>query len=317
MDGSTVLTDLITSSPVQVFNQAKFVVRVAFSPDGRWLATASYDRTINVYENTHAPLLGVRADEYHAVAEEVGEEVPIIDREDDPELACEPGLGYVLRHTVKTEGNPEALLFHPRSEWVIWTERGGFEMKYLRLPSAPIAGEDVAMDGAEGDGVKPWDTCSKSFNAHPGDTHVSFSVLDMALHPSGRMIACVTGDHASGGERVLVYGTELDEVSFASGDCCLRSPSSATGPPRQVPRDRSSATGSPRQGTVLQRVRTLTPDATPGQRLHRLRERCVRPPPRRVDWRRHGCRDFYTWRRTRAQFSGRKGWDKAQDPRPR
>lgn len=226
MDGSTVLTDLVTSTPVQTFRQTKFVVRVCFSADGRWLATASYDRTINIYENTHTPALGVRGDEYHAAAEEghIGDEVPIIDREDDPELACEPGLGYVLRHTVTTEGNPEAVLFHPKAEWMIWTERGGYEMKYLRLPtpSAPSAGsatsssttgEDIAMDGP-GDNVQPWETRSKSFNAHPGDTHVSFSVLDMALHPSGRMIACVTGDHASGGERVLVYGTELDEVSF-------------------------------------------------------------------------------------------------------
>lgn len=239
MDGSTVITDLVTSTPVQTLQQTKFVVRVCFSPDGRWLSTASYDRTINVYETTHRPSLGVRADEYHAAAEGggVGDEVPIIDRDDDPELACEPGLGYVLRHTVKTEGNPEALLFHPRSEWMIWTERGGFEMKYLRLPGersergergesvigvgtgagTQSAGEDVAMDGVDGtEGVKPWDIRSKSFNAHPGDTHVSFSVLDMALHPSGRMIACVTGDHASGGERVLVYGTELDEVSLSS-----------------------------------------------------------------------------------------------------
>lgn len=226
MDGSTVLTDLVTSTPVQSFSQGKFVVRVAFSADGRWLATASYDRTINVYEDTHAPVLGVRADEYHAAAEAAGEELPLVDRDDDPALACEPGLGYTLRHTVHTDGNPEALLFHPRAEWVIWTERGGFEMKYLRLPgerSEPPAASrqdaDIAMDGAGPEGAgKPWDTRSKSFNAHPGDTHVSFSVLDMALHPSGRLIACVTGDHASGGERVLVYGTELDEVSQTRQD---------------------------------------------------------------------------------------------------
>lgn len=54
---------------------------------------------------------------------------------------------------------------------------------------------------------------TKSFNPHPMDTHVSFSVLNMALHPSGRMIACQTGDGRGGtGERVLLYGVEPDEV---------------------------------------------------------------------------------------------------------
>lgn len=86
------------------------------------------------------------------------------------------------------------------------------------------------MDGSgEGStGVRAWETRSKSFNAHPGDTHVSFSVLDMALHPSGRLIACVTGDHASGGERVLVYGTEPDEVS--AGERSELARQSQTGP---------------------------------------------------------------------------------------
>lgn len=124
MDGSTVLTDLVTRAPVQSFKQGKFVVRVCFSADGRWLATASYDRTIHIYETAYAPALGVRAAEYHQAAEAgAGDEVPIIDAEDDPELACEPGLSYQLRHTLHTDGNPEAVLFSPRGEWLIWTDR--------------------------------------------------------------------------------------------------------------------------------------------------------------------------------------------------
>lgn len=45
------------------------------------------------------------------------------------------------------------------------------------------------------------------------DTHVSFSVLNMSLHPSGKIIAFQTGDNrGSSGERILFYGTEADET---------------------------------------------------------------------------------------------------------
>ena len=56
-------------------------------------------------------------------------------------------------------------------------------------------------------------TKTKTFNPHPMDTHVSFAILNLALHPSGRIIACQTGDHRGGaGERVLLYGVEPEET---------------------------------------------------------------------------------------------------------
>lgn len=61
---------------------------------------------------------------------------------------------------------------------------------------------------------------NKSFNPHPYDTHISFSVLNMCVHPSGKLVACQTGDHAgNAGERILLYGVDLDDVS----DLCCQS----------------------------------------------------------------------------------------------
>ncbi|ORY33390.1 WD40-repeat-containing domain protein [Naematelia encephala] len=176
MDGTTVLTDLITSQTLQTWKSGKFVVRVAFSPDGRFLATASYDRNVVVYEAL-------------ATAEP---DIPL-DETDDAALACEPDLRYEEKHRIKVDSNPEAILFHPMSEWLMYTLRESHQLYYVHLGS--------------------WQVRTKSFNPHPFDTHVSFSVLNMALHPSGRIVACQTGDHRGGsGERILLYGIEPDET---------------------------------------------------------------------------------------------------------
>jgi hypothetical protein len=121
-----------------------------------------------------------------------------LDANDDPDAAADPALRYELRKRVETEGNPEALLFHPAGTWLMYTQRGSPELHYLGLPS-----------DSEGE----WLERTKSFNAHPLDTHVSFAVLDLALHPSGRMFGAITGDHAGpGAERVLLYGVEPEET---------------------------------------------------------------------------------------------------------
>jgi WD40 repeat protein len=203
MDGTTVLTDLITGTTLQTLPATKFVVRVAFSSDGRWLAAASYDHSISLYEASGLATA--------APADEDADDYIPLDDSDDADLAMDPELRYTLRHRVATDANPEAMLFHPASSWLIYTVRGSCEMHYLGLP---------AREDGDGDDWG-WPTRSKSFNPNPLDAHVSFAVLDMSLHPSGRMIACITGDHASSGERVLLYGVEPDEVSgtSSSGAC--------------------------------------------------------------------------------------------------
>ncbi|OCF34194.1 hypothetical protein I316_04144 [Kwoniella heveanensis BCC8398] len=192
MDGTTVLTDLITNEPLQTFRSQKFVVRVAFSADGRYMATASYDHHIVLY---HA--VGP------ATPEPLSEDDIPLDESDDPLLASEPMLRYEEVHRVKVDSNPESIIFHPQSTYLMYTVRSSHLLYYLRLhqPSgSPL-------------GPRSWETITKSFNPHPMDNHVSFSVLNMALHPSGKIIACQTGDHrGNAGERILLYGVEPEET---------------------------------------------------------------------------------------------------------
>ena len=182
-DGNrTVLTDLITSQPLQTFKSTKFVVRVAFSPCGSFFATASYDRHIVIYSATSSALPPALTED----------DIPM-DETDDPALACDPLLRYEAAHSITVESNPEAMLFHPDSTYLLYTLRSSHLLHYLDLQT--------------------WERKSKRFNPHPLDTHISFSVLNLALHPSKRIIACQTGDHRGGsGERILLYGIEPDET---------------------------------------------------------------------------------------------------------
>ncbi|OCF61437.1 hypothetical protein L486_01085 [Kwoniella mangroviensis CBS 10435] len=192
MDGTTVLTDLITSQPLQTFKSTKFVVRVAFSPDGHFMATCSYDHHIVVYKANGS-----------AVPPPLDEDDIPLDDTDDLLLASEPTLRYHEVHRIKVDSNPEAILFHPESTWLMYTLRSSHLLYYARLPSS----DDTMSE------IKDWETSTKSFNPHPMDNHVSFSILNMALHPSKKIVACQTGDHRGNtGERILLYGIEPEDT---------------------------------------------------------------------------------------------------------
>jgi len=146
------------------------------------MVTASYDHNIVIYSSTSS-----------ATPPEPGEDDIPLDETDDPSLACDPELRYAEVKRIKVDSNPEAILFHPSSTWLLYPVRSSHLLYYMRLDT--------------------WETQTKSFNPHPMDTHVSFSILNMALHPSGRILACQTGDHRGGaGERVLLYGVEPKET---------------------------------------------------------------------------------------------------------
>ena len=175
-DSRTVLTDIITRQSIQSFKSAKFVVRVAFSHDGLYLATASYDRHVVVYKAT-TPATST---------------FEVLDETDDPNLACDPLLLYEECYRIQTDSNPEAIAFTP--EWLMYTLRSSHLLYYVHLGT--------------------WATRTKSFNPHPLDTHVSFSVLNLSIHPSGKIVACQTGDHRGGtGERILLYDVDPNQAS--------------------------------------------------------------------------------------------------------
>lgn len=80
MDGFVVVWDTRRDEPVQTLGDHKrYAVRVAFSEDGMFMSSAGYDKAVHIYANQS----------------EQGNEQPY----------------FVRIHTIKTQTNPEALLF--------------------------------------------------------------------------------------------------------------------------------------------------------------------------------------------------------------
>lgn len=151
MDGMLVVWDLAHDTPIQTLrDHRRFAVRVAFSQDARFLASASYDKTIHIYED-------------------------------------EQGR-YVRRHTITLTSNPEALLFvrgapdqAGERPWLVYTVRDSVMLHYVGMPTHTTA----------------WDVLTYNTNPDPDDFHASYSLLDLAMHPSGQYISAQTGDHGT------------------------------------------------------------------------------------------------------------------------
>ncbi len=208
MDGAVVLYDLLElqNPTLQVLrHHTKFVVRVAFSDSGRYLASAGYDRKINIFRPTAASSHDVLSPPASQQA----------DAEPDEPQRLAGRLQYELAHVIETPSNPEALLFLTQAkpgglerEWLIYTIRGDSFLHYVALPSgassaaassAPIqpslppeAGsledrlrvlelrvqqsqQDASMPSAED--VEDWEEVKYNTNPTREDLHVSYSLV--------------------------------------------------------------------------------------------------------------------------------------------
>ncbi|WFD22133.1 hypothetical protein MEQU1_000795 [Malassezia equina] len=162
MDGRVVQWDLRHDRPVhELRDHSRFVVRVLHSDDGRFMATAGYDKRIHLY------------------AVEVHNEPPV----------------YTHMHTLALATNPEALVFvrgpatpceapweQDERTWLVYTARDRATLHYVALPTSCIGG------------TPDWTVLEYGTNADPNDPHTSYSLLHLTLHPSGRYVAAQTGE---------------------------------------------------------------------------------------------------------------------------
>lgn len=140
------------------------------------------------------------------------DDLELLDPTDDEKLAGEPGLRYRKIKSLELETNPEGLVF--TATHLLYTTRSSHLLNFLSLPTSTSTSASTppsTLTSTSGEGE--WKTKTKSFNPSPLDTHVSFSVLYLALHPEGKLVACMTGDPATtgAGERVLIYSTDVQE----------------------------------------------------------------------------------------------------------
>ncbi|CAD6928993.1 unnamed protein product [Tilletia controversa] len=253
MDSTVLVWDLLAGSgaPVQVLkDHARFVVQAAYSHDGRFLATAGYDRKIQIYQREPLP-----SPQSSAAIGPEGED-------DDPEPEPIQAPFKLVKTVDMRNGNPEAIVFLrtrllplPDDEdgrstssaaaqtatvgsrertWLAYSTRGECHINYLAMPriddqdhnsssaveAVPISEQlaaldigslDIQKDGATDPIVEPddWTLVKCNTNENPDDWHVSYSLLSLALHPSGKFLSAQTGDHtrptstSTAGESIL------------------------------------------------------------------------------------------------------------------
>lgn len=190
MDGLVVVWDMRRDVPIQTLGDHKrYAVRVAFSEDGMFMSSAGYDKAIHIYANQS----------------EQGNEQPY----------------FVRIHTIETQMKPEALLFvqgpmTPDTQanasqervrpWLVYTVRDRVELHYVALPHE-------GAEGSETEAATPnWSILTFNTNPDPADHHASYSLLDLALHPSGRYISAQTGDHGAAHTLSPCYDHSLSRI---------------------------------------------------------------------------------------------------------
>lgn len=127
------------------------VVRLAWSDDGLWFATISYDKTICIYEAVPTATSDGAADAL-----------------DSDEFANTPTFKYYLRWQKTVPTNPEACTFTPDSKYFIFTRREDNFLYYVALPAHTARPELNYTD-------KEFSISRINLNEND-DSHISFSV---------------------------------------------------------------------------------------------------------------------------------------------
>ncbi|SJX65349.1 uncharacterized protein SRS1_15620 [Sporisorium reilianum f. sp. reilianum] len=225
MDGKVVVWDLLTRKPIQTLAEhSKFVVKVAVSETGEYMASIGYDKKVVVYRRIKkTTFVASRADEEE-------------EEEEEEEVEDLQGPRYEKAFEMETQTNPEAILFvraglapdadeqvtesssgtgelviheaKQKRTWLCFTVRNDSFIHYLALPTSadtPPALDALTADLSRAsldaklhaDAARDWSVHSFNTNPNPHDVHVSYSLLSLSLHPSSLYICVQTGDHTS------------------------------------------------------------------------------------------------------------------------
>lgn len=151
MEGSLTLIDLVSRKVLQKLNDAtKYIVKVVWSADAKWVASISYDKGVLIYEVVTTE----SKDEEEAI---------LLEGEEPDALAGNPKVELVKRFSHYAKSNPEGVAFLPDSDFLVFTAREDNLLRYIALPGKVL------------DEKKDWEITSYNLNPN-GDAWVSFSM---------------------------------------------------------------------------------------------------------------------------------------------
>ncbi|GAA5928945.1 hypothetical protein JCM1841_006424 [Sporobolomyces salmonicolor] len=186
MEGSLSIVDLVTREVVvKVKDHNKYIVCVAWSPDGNYLATLGHDKLVHVYSvSLSFPITSSSPSCDDAQAE-----------------ADSPTVKLALAQTLHPRTSPEAAVFLPDSQWLVWTARDDHLLHYLGMPPPHPSSPSTSSANPAHTPSKPWEL--REHNLNPNlDTFVSFSILSLSVHPSLPLLSLQTSTAAA---RILLY----------------------------------------------------------------------------------------------------------------
>ena len=147
------------------FLRSQYIVKVAWSPDGRHIATIGYDKLLHVYS---------------------------VSLSGPSDSSDSPTISLTLSHTLHPRTNPEAAIFLPSSSHLVWTARDDHLLHYLSLPS-PSSNSPTPTSSFE----------MTEYNLNPNkDSFTSFSILSLSLHPTLPLLSLQTSTSSA---RIFLY----------------------------------------------------------------------------------------------------------------
>ncbi|ORY87476.1 WD40-repeat-containing domain protein [Leucosporidium creatinivorum] len=176
MEGTVAVVDLVTRERIhEMRDHLKYIVSAVWSPDGRWIATLGYDKQIIIYEVIEK-------------AVDLSDAPALLDDEEPDELSTSPSISVIQRRIIKTRTNPEAAVFLPKSDYLVYSARDDNILHEIRMPGKAAGDADWALSG---------------FNLNENnDDWISFSVLFITIHPHLPILALQTSTENS---RILLY----------------------------------------------------------------------------------------------------------------
>lgn len=132
----------------------QYIVRATWSPEGRHVATAGYDKQLLIHR------VSLSSPSTSGAPALLDGEAP------DPLATC-PDVSLTQAHRIAMRTNPEAAVWLPDGSELVWTARDDHLMHYVRVPPEG--------DGPEGVKQLEWEESVQSLNPN-GDAFVSFSM---------------------------------------------------------------------------------------------------------------------------------------------